>query len=322
VLAGHLHPRVLPWHARPLCRSLNARLLGRQLAGHLDTSRGAWVTLATNPLAWHYRAELPGPFVYLRLDDYPRLPGVDAAMVAPVEREVLRGADLVVATARDLLPERREGPSLYLPQGVDAGHFARRPLSSRDSRVLGFFGLVAEWLDFELVEAVAAARPDWTLEFRGPVRYAPPGLMRRPNIVMRDAVDYAELPAVLGHWRAAWIPFQIDEMTEKVNPLKAREYMAAGLPSASTPLPEVEPLAPAVSICRSVAEVLDWLDALERRDDAAEAEELRRVARHHSWEVRAETLAREVRALGAGADGGGASPGRGAGRPAHRRSVV
>jgi LruC domain-containing protein len=294
-LAARLTPHLIPWHGRASARAVNRRTLDFQLRDMLGAARhaGSWVTVSANPLVWLYRSILPGPFVYLRLDDYRRLPGVDYELVADVEDEVMAEADLVVATARGLVPEDARR-ALYLPQGVDFEHFSSIQCGDSDRRVLGFFGLLAEWIDFELIRDVANARPDWTLELLGPVRYAPDWLEALPNVELRPAVDYADLPAAIEHWSAAWIPFVVDEMTTKVNPLKAREYMAAGLPSAATPLPEIEPLQPHVVVAETAPEFAAWLDGVDQQSGRDHVGRLRAEAHRQSWTSRAQALARAV----------------------------
>lgn len=289
-------PPVLPWHRQ--LAPLNRRLLGRVLRRHLGEMGMREVqVLASNPVAELYLDALPtGRVVYLRLDDYARLPGVDADLVVPLERELMRRADAIFVTACSLLPTE---PSLrakatYLPQGVDIDHFGRLPLAVPTSRTLGFFGLVAEWLDFDLVARVAEACPDWTLELLGPARHHPEALDRLPNVRFVPGVPYDVLPDRLGHWRAAWAPFVVSDLTRSVNPLKVREYLAAGLSAACTPLPEVAALAPHVVTVRDAADVVAWLDEV-LATDSPDARALRRGAvRGDGWSERASLLRRSV----------------------------
>lgn len=286
-----LKPRVLPWHSSPAVASFNRQLLAAQLGQEVSRRGMRDVRVITaNPIAYHYIDPLKTCRIgYLKLDDYSRLPGVDAHMVAPMEHTITRHADVVFATAKNLLPDEHLCQRrVYLPQGVDVAHFEPVSRLTSDEKVLGFFGLIAEWMDFDLIASVARARPDWTLELLGPVRSMPYGLLDAPNITWRPGVAYERLPEAITHWSAAWIPFLVNDLTLAVNPLKLREYLAAGLPTACTPLPEATN--PSVAFIRDAEDVSAWLDA-EASSDSRHT----RSARHDavlddSWTKRADAL--------------------------------
>ncbi len=287
-----LHPTLAPWHDQRAARAVNRQILGREI-GRAMRRLGITelVALYANPIA---RVYLEGLAVrragYLRLDDYPRLPGVDAALVTPFDDQALAEAELVFATARALLRGPEDHRRIYLPQGVNVAHFATVSAAPPAGKVLGFFGLLAEWLDFDLAAAVARECPDWTLEFRGPIRSAPESLFALPNVTHLPALPYAALPAAISHWRAAWIPFRRSALTDGVNPLKLREYLAAGLPTASTPLPEVVALGGDTALVETATDVRRWLEQGVLAD--TEAARLRRRAgmASHDWRARAEQL--------------------------------
>ncbi len=290
-------PFVLPWHRR-LTR-LNARLLHppiREALRALGIARPH--ALIANPMGALYLRGLPvDRTIYLRLDDHSAMPGVDATHVAAVEQQLFDRADLVVATARQLLPPALHvaGKARYLPQGVDMAHFGVTPLAVPDDRprVLGFFGLLEAWIDAELVLASARRRPDWVFEFIGRNRW-PAGTMTRldgvENVRFRGAVPYMELPSAVSRWHAAWAPFSLSQLTEGVNPLKLREYLAIGLPTACTPLPEVAPLGSLCASVRDAEEVSAWLDDVARSDSEPARRQRREAMRGQSWADRAAQL--------------------------------
>ena len=88
--------------------------------------------------------------------------------------------------------------------------------------------------------AIADARPDWQLILIGPVvKIAPEDLPRRPNIHYLGRKSYAELPAYLAGWDAAFMPFAMNKSTRFISPTKTPEYLAAGKPVVSTPIADV-----------------------------------------------------------------------------------
>ena len=134
------------------------------------------------------------------------------------------------------------------PSSVDAAHFAaarRGSADPLDQRAiphprLGFYGVVDERMDFGLIEAVSAARPDWQVVMVGPVVKVDPAILpRRPNIHWLGGKSYDELPCYLGGWDVALMPFAINEATRFISPTKTLEYLAGGRIVVSTPVVDV-----------------------------------------------------------------------------------
>lgn len=299
-LVERIKPRVLPWHLNARAVRFNLRSLGRALA--IRMAQVGMVNpflVSATPVVVHY---LPAftyrRLGYLRLDDYALYPGVDPELVQTTEPVMLQEAHAVFATARTLMPAGipRE-KSHYLPHGVQSEVFARVPLEPPRTRILGFFGTFAEWLDFGLIERVARLAPDWTLEFVGKVEVFPDALAALPNLRVMPPVPHRQLPEVAARWSAAWIPYQITERLLTVNPLKIREYLAAGLPTHCTPLPEAVALAPQVTVSDRAEDILDWMER-SRVTDTAEARRLRRESvEGESWASRATTFRDVMRSV-------------------------
>lgn len=293
-----VHPHLFPWHMNPLARAASRVVFGRQLGTAMrraGMSRPHVLTI--NPMLVKHLYFPHDKLIYLRLDDYALLPGTDPGMVRACEAEIFEKADIIFHTAELLKPEeaRWSAKCRPLPQAVNVEHFASVPLDPPDNRVLGFFGLIAEWLDHDLIEAVAQACPDWTLELVGPVQYVSEGVRRMPNVRLIPPVAFDELPSRMAHWTAAWVPFRIDELTVRVNPLKMREYLAAGLPTLATPLPEAEACAPPVEIVRHAEDARAKLEQVRLQDTRAARAARRRFVQGDSWVARAETVRAAVR---------------------------
>ncbi|CAO4194065.1 glycosyltransferase [Methylorubrum extorquens] len=105
---------------------------------------------------------------------------------------------------------------------------------------LGFFGVIDERLDRDLLAAVADLRPDWHFVMIGPVvKIDPASLPQRPNIHWLGPKTYAELPDYLRHWDLGLMPFALNEATRFISPTKTPEFLAAGLRVVSTPIVDV-----------------------------------------------------------------------------------
>ena len=288
-----IKPHVLPLHHLPAAVKYNKHWLNKKISaalgnGHSDNR----ILLTANPVVAYYSDALRfDKLVYLRLDDYNEYPGCDPALVADAETKIYAQADLVVATARTLLPGAPfANKGRYLPQGVQTDAFLGVPVEPSREPVLGFFGSIAPWLDFDLIESVAERAPDWTLEFIGKPDYVPASMRKFDNVKILPAVPFDGLWRRISHWTAAWIPFKINELTVGVNPLKVREYLAAGLPTHCTPLPEVTDLASQIFVTSDAEQLVAWLRQSLRGDSAELRMKRRASVANESWNARANTL--------------------------------
>jgi UDP-galactopyranose mutase len=169
--------------------------------------------------------------------------------LAGLERRLFGIADVVFTGGYSLYEaKRKQHPNVHpFPSSVDREHFAQarhtEPLaaySTIPSPRLGFYGVLDERLDLELVASVADARPDWQLVMVGPLaKIDESDLPRRPNIHYLGRATYDELPAHLASWDAAMMPFAVNESTRFISPTKTPEYLAGGRPVASTRITDV-----------------------------------------------------------------------------------
>jgi glycosyltransferase involved in cell wall biosynthesis len=147
--------------------------------------------------------------------------------------------------------KRAAHPDVHcFPSSVDKEHFRRARVEAGDDLAdqafipkprIGFFGVIDERLDCELLEAVADVRPDWNFVMIGPVVKIPPEILpRRPNIHWLGQKPYSVLPDYLRHWNVGFMPFARNEATRYISPTKTPEFLAAGLRVVSTPIPDVE----------------------------------------------------------------------------------
>jgi len=167
-----------------------------------------------------------------------------------LERDLLAAADVVFTGGYSLYEAKRDRHANIhpFPSSVDRAHFATAraglpdPLDQQalPHPRLGFYGVVDERMDLALLAAVADARPNWSIVIVGPVvKIDPADLPQRPNIFYLGGKSYDELPAYVGGWDVALMPFAINESTRFISPTKTPEYLAAGRPVVSTPIVDV-----------------------------------------------------------------------------------
>jgi UDP-galactopyranose mutase len=167
-----------------------------------------------------------------------------------LEAQLLRRADIVFTGGMSLYEAKREQhPNVHaFPSAVDVEHFAKArrditdPADQRDipHPRFGFFGVIDERLDRDLVAEVARRRPEWQLILVGPVvKIDPESLPRAPNIHYLGRKAYDDLPLYIAGWDAALMPFARNAATRFISPTKTPEYLAAGKPVVSTPIVDV-----------------------------------------------------------------------------------
>jgi UDP-galactopyranose mutase len=170
--------------------------------------------------------------------------------LAVLEAELMTLADVVFTGGYSLWEAKRDRHANIhpFPSSVDRDHFAQARNPAADpadqaaipSPRLGFYGVVDERMDLDLLAAVADARPDWNLVIVGPaVKIDPADLPRRDNIHYLGGKAYDELPDYLGGWDIALMPFAINESTRFISPTKTPEFLAGGRPVVSTPITDV-----------------------------------------------------------------------------------
>ena len=273
-----------------------------------------------NPLAWVYtpmalplvhRLE-PLAVVYDCMDELSLFRGAPPELVTR-EAELLELADVVFTGGPSLhRAKRHRHPNIHcFPSSVDGDHFGRaRPRRPRGVRSaepadqgplghprLGYYGVIDERLDLDLVAALADAHAEWQIVLVGPVvKIDPAALPRRPNVHYFGQRTYGELPAYLGGWDVCLLPFALNEATRFISPTKTLEYMAAERPIVSTPITDVaEPYGDIVRLGRTAGE---FVAACEAALAETEEERTRRVGRMRevlartSWDATASAMQR------------------------------
>jgi glycosyltransferase involved in cell wall biosynthesis len=167
-----------------------------------------------------------------------------------LEAELLESAELVFTGGYSLYEAKRHLHSNIhpFPSSIEAVHFRQarfiteEPADQRNISHprLGFFGVIDERMDLELLASIADARPDWHLVMIGPVvKINPVDLPQRDNIHYLGGKNYQELPDYLAGWEIAMMPFARNESTRFISPTKTPEYLAAGVPVISTSIRDV-----------------------------------------------------------------------------------
>ena len=297
-------------------------LPGSALAARLNAALYRWTVsregrragMNSTPVLWVYVPHV-APWirrfprhrlVYHCVDRWGAFQDYDPVWMEACEREICRTADVVFASAEDLVAhcDSYGARTTYVPHGVEHGHFAQAldpgPLPVELEGIpgprVGFFGLIQEWVDTELIGALADRLP-YSFVLIGSSNQDLSALTARDNVHVLGRKPYAELPAWCRGFDAAIVPFRLSELTASVNPIKLREYAAAGLPVVATGLPEIRR-------CRDIAVcpdgVEEWVEALRqavaRGQDPVERRKQSARVRDQDWAAVAERMGTLVEA--------------------------
>lgn len=214
-------------------------------------------------------------------------------MLLELENQVLKRADILLSSSQTLMERKikqcgREGKSLFLPNGVDCSRFSiETGKVNQQNPTIGFIGHISKRsINYNLVQSVAAARPDWTLLFVGPGTEEDKNTLKEgyPNIVIQDPVSGTEVPRVIREFDIGMIPYNTEkEDMDYVFPRKACEYLAAGKPVISTPLKEVECLRPYVQVATDAEGFIRKAEEVTDENEIA-TEARRTFAKKYDWD--------------------------------------
>lgn len=302
-----LNPLAIPAYGSQAVRRFNQRFLLAQIRRALrKLDFRNVVNLIFNPAAGLIAGKIgEDKLIYYCVDEYTAFTGASKGL-KEIEDELFRKSDLVIVSAEKLLESKGKlNPRTFLIRhGVDYNHFAKAlradtkiPDEIKDlpKPIIGFHGLLADWVDFELIGKVAQHFKHDSIVLIGKISVdgerRAAQLKAIPNVHFLGRKPYAELPAFCKGFDVALNPFTINELTLAANPLKVREYLAAGVPVVATAIPEVEVL----GTCRIGRNHADFIRQIEESLASNEGAPENRLARSRSvqpesWDARVEEL--------------------------------
>ena len=295
-----LNPLAVPVYGQPRIRDLNRRLLRFQVKRamrQLGFKRP--INFVFNPAAAVVAGALgEEQILYYCVDEYTEFSGVSSNSLAELEQDLLRRSDLVIVSADRLYQSKvKANPrTVLIRHGVDFDHFRKaldpetvvpEEIRNLPRPVIGFFGLIADWVDLELMAEVAQHFSHGSMVLLGKATTDTSVLEQVPNVHLLGRQPYASLPAYCKGFDVALMPFRINELTLNANPLKVREYLAAGLPVVSTAIPEVEVL----GLCRIGHDRTSFIREVELAlQDPGPSVARSELIRSESWGARVDEL--------------------------------
>ena len=296
-------PPQVPLPRSTWARKLNARVVRRAIHRILrqlpDRPAQIW-SFAPDivDLVGGFNEEL---VLYYCVDAFGEFPGYDRDLIDHLETALIARSDVVLTTSQPLYETKRAlHPNVHFVQhGVDHRRLSRavrenlpipRDLLALPKPVLGFVGVVGEWVDLDLVMGLARQRPEASIVISGPLTTSKPPLAHPPNVHWLGARGHDVLPCYLRGFDVGLIPFCKVPLTHNANPIKLYEYLAAGVPVVSTSLPAVHPIPGSVWLADDAETTARYCDAALANNQPEARKHRSELMAAESWEARLDQI--------------------------------
>jgi len=300
-------PLAIPFHGNAVARRINQWLVVATLRSAIRKlgfqKCVTWTFLPSSANVAGYLGE--EMVIYHCTDEFSEFSGTSKNAILDMEQRLITKADCVFVSAERLLRNKAQhNPNIFLIRhGVDVEHFRKacddgtpipEDIARIPSPIIGFFGLIADWVDLRLIADLALARPHWSFVLVGKIATDLSAVANVPNIHILGQKRYEDLPGYCRRFDAAILPFVINELTLNANPLKLREYMAAGLSVVSTPIPEVQELGARVRIGSTCEDFIAHLECVLSQESSGTRLAVSKEMDRESWDARVEEMSRAI----------------------------
>lgn len=301
-----LNPLAIPAYGSTAVRSFNQSFLIRQVKSAMKKlGFRKPINMVFNPAAGLLAGKLgEESLIYYCVDEYTAFTGASKGL-KEIEEELFRKADLVIVSAEKLLESKAKfnNNTFLIRHGVDFSHFRKAldeetkvpaEIANLPRPIIGFHGLLADWIDYDLIVKIAEHFRQGSIVLIGKTTVDAEKVIGKvqglPNVHLLGRKPYADLPAFCKGFDVALNPFAINDLTLAANPLKVREYLAAGLEVISTAIPEVE----IMNVCRIGRSDDEFIREIKKAlENPRPRLEISESIRAESWEARVDEL-REI----------------------------
>ncbi|MFH1701754.1 MAG: glycosyltransferase [Candidatus Zixiibacteriota bacterium] len=299
-----LSPLVIPLFKYSLIRWMNRQILKFNIKRFLKKknidSFIQWSSCPTAAIMLHALGEKAN--VYYIGDEFSEFTQFDKELVASLERQLLVQSDLLFVVSDRLVETKsRFNAQIHkLPHGCDFEHFANTEklidsdipddLRNIKGPIIGYYGLIRDWFDFEMLRDIFTRHPEWSLVLIGPCDTDTSLIDNLPNVHLLGPKPYLKLPNYLKDFDVCIIPYKRTEITINANPLKLLEYMASGKPVITTDLPAVYPYAEGLTITKSTDEMESGIEKLLSGKTVETKSSQISIARENSWASRTDKV--------------------------------
>ncbi len=297
-----INPFIIPWHDLQIIRNWNFNSIQKSVNAAFDKyAVKNPILITSSPIVHQVLDDIKFTSShYICVDDYTEFEGAFKC-IGQLENLLLQKVDSCFAVSNNLLNTRKikNGNNFYLSQGVNTKHYQNinSDLSCEKlgiaKPVIGFFGLISEWINVELIVKVAKVYPKCSIILIGKSTVDTALFSSCPNIKYIGYVNYNELPKYAALFDVGLIPFRVNPLTIASNPLKLLEYFALGIPVVSTNLPEMEKFSQACFISADEEQFVRMVS--EALNENLANKKLRlEIAEQHSWKSVAINLSNKI----------------------------
>lgn len=300
-----VNPKTLPAPRSKFARWLATKLLVSQIKPVAQTAGLTQPVLWTSlPTAVDIAGQLDeSALVYYCGDDFSALAGVDHDIVNKREQELLEKSDLILAASQNLAQRFPVKKTHLLTHGVDWSLFTKPAPRANDlpndgRPIAGFYGSISAWLDIDLLCETISRMPNWHFVFIGKAVVDTSALKQFNNVYFLGKRSHQQLPAYSQHWTASLLPFKNNAQIRACNPLKLREYLAAGSPVISTSFPALNRYHDVVQVVTDSDGMVNALEASKLMKPLnAFSEMAQKSVDNDSWSAKAEQVSQWIDSL-------------------------
>jgi glycosyltransferase involved in cell wall biosynthesis len=242
------------------------------------------------------------------------VPSLRPGVVRRVEEQLIKACDLVICSSQKLIETKSPMAkrAALVRNAAEVEHFRKaldwdypRPehLEGIEKPIVGFWGYLADWLDWDIIDYIIRNAADLHFVLIGPTTRGLTRFIDVSNVTYTGPLPYEVLPQYLQHFACAILPFAVNEMTESINPVKGYEYLAGGCPVVGTPLPELEAFGEHIYLASDGPSFLEAIHKAIDEDSPAKRLARTEFVGGHDWNARVEEIYHAVKDLGGKSDG-------------------
>lgn len=264
-----VNPRMWPWFSRSHDRQLNSYLLSRQLVPLIKDLPQPVTAITTLPITADLTKLLPvEQWIYYCVDDFGEWPGLDGNTLRDMDAQMIQRADRIVAVSEHLqsMIGAHRRTSTLLTHGVDPECWQHTATPQNiqntlpkncDGPLAVFWGVVDRRLDSNMIAALSNRMERGNILLVGPQQDPDERILNLHNVHAPGPLPFSSLPTLAQAASVLIMPYADLPVTQAMQPLKMKEYMATGQPVVVSNLP-------------AVGEWKDCLDVIHTPADFAE----------------------------------------------------
>jgi glycosyltransferase involved in cell wall biosynthesis len=297
-------PLVIPFQKYKLIRALNRFILRRMVNKIIKRFKAQSVDIwLFYPTAFELiRGIKRNILIYYCTDQWSEFSYLDPKLMQDEEAKVLQNSDAIFTSSQVLYELKKpfNANTFYMPHGVDFDFFSSmadttvelsKDLRAVNPPIIGFYGLIQDWIDFRLIQKIAQSHPQWSVILIGKIAADISLIRNLPNVYFLGEKKYSELPLYSNFFDVAIIPYDIkDPRMQTVNPTKLLQYLASGLAVVAVDLPEVRNYNEVIYIAKNHDDFVKKIEQALKENNEELVKKRKLAVKGESWQERVEKI--------------------------------